>query len=107
MGAKVEITQANFDAEVSGSDLPVLVDFWAEWCMPCKMIAPFVEEIAEKYAGKLKVGSVDIDKESDLATRYGIVSIPTLIVFKGGAVVRQKVGALPRHELENLVKDFI
>jgi thioredoxin 1 len=107
MSAEITVTKANFDAEVLKSDIPVLLDFWAGWCMPCRMIAPFVAEIAEAHAGKLKVGKVDIDKENELAEQYGIVSIPTLIVFKGGKLVRQKVGALPKRDIENLIKDFI
>jgi thioredoxin 1 len=107
MSAEITLTSANFDAEVLDSSVPVLVDFWAEWCMPCKMIAPAVEQLATDYAGKLKVGKVNVDQESDLAAQHNIVSIPTLLVFKSGKLVRQKVGAVPKHELENLVKDIV
>jgi len=107
MSAEVTLTAANFESEVLKSAIPVLVDFWAEWCMPCKMIAPAVDQLATTYAGKLKVGKVNVDQESDLAGRHNIVSIPTLLVFKDGKVVRQKVGAVPKHELENLIKDLI
>ncbi|WP_304223537.1 thioredoxin [Gracilinema caldarium] len=107
MSTEVKLTASNFDAEVMQSSLPVLIDFWAEWCMPCKMIAPLVDQIATQYAGKLKVGKVNVDEESELANRFGIVSIPTLLVIKNGSVVRQRVGALPKHELENLFKDLI
>ncbi|MCA1951324.1 MAG: thioredoxin [Treponema sp.] len=107
MSTEVTLTASNFDAEVMQSSLPVLIDFWAEWCMPCKMIAPLVDQIASQYAGKLKVGKVNVDEESELANRFGIVSIPTLLVIKNGSVVRQRVGALPKHELENLFKDLI
>jgi thioredoxin 1 len=107
MSAEVNLTAANFESEVLKSAIPVLVDFWAEWCMPCKMIAPAIDQLATTYAGKLKVGKVNVDQESDLAGRHNIVSIPTLLVFKDGKVVRQKVGAVPKHELENLVKDLI
>lgn len=107
MSAGIALNSGNFEAEVIKSDIPVLVDFWAEWCMPCKMISPLVDQLAAEYAGKLKVAKVDVDKEGDLAGKFNIVSIPTLVVFKNGEVVKQKVGALPKHELENLVKDLI
>jgi len=89
------------------SDKPVLVDFWAEWCMPCRMIAPLVEEIAATYAGKLKVGTVNVDEQPDLANRFGIISIPALLVFKNGELVQQKLGAVPKHEIEGLFKSLI
>jgi len=107
MSAELTLTAANFESEVLKSAIPVLVDFWAEWCTPCKMIAPAVDQLATTYAGRLKVGKVNVDQESDLAGRHNIVSIPTLLVFKDGKVVRQKVGAVPKHELDNLVKDLI
>lgn len=106
MSHEIQLTSANFDSEVLSSDIPVLVDFWAEWCMPCKMLAPSVAQIAEAYAGTVKVGKVDIDAEGDLATRFGIVSIPTILVFKGGEVCRKQVGALPKREIEALLKDL-
>jgi thioredoxin 1 len=95
----VEVTDANFQDEVLKSDLPVLVDFWATWCGPCKMIAPIVEEIAGEFAGKLKVGKVDVDSNQQIAMQFGIRSIPTLLVFKGGKVVDQLIGALPKKTL--------
>jgi thioredoxin 1 len=107
MADQLAITAENFAAEVEQSDLPVLVDFWAEWCMPCKMVAPIVEQIAGDFEGKLKVGSVDVDAESDLAARFGVMSIPTLIVFKGGQPVEQKVGAAPRDTIEAMFKDLL
>ena len=107
MSAEITLTSANFDAEVLKSSVPVLVDFWAEWCMPCKMIAPAIEQLATDFSGRLKVGKVNVDQENELAGRHNIVSIPTLLVFKDGKVVRQKVGAVPKHELENLVKDLV
>ena len=107
MSAEMTFTTANFKSEVLESKLPVLVDFWAEWCMPCRMIAPAVAQVAETYKGKLKVGKVNVDDEGEIASQYGIISIPTLMVFKDGNVVKQKVGALPKHEIENLVKDLI
>ncbi len=107
MSAEITLTAANFEEEVLKSTVPVLVDFWAEWCMPCKMIAPAIDQLASDFAGKLKVGKVNVDQENELAGQHNIVSIPTLLVFKDGKVIRQKVGAVPKHELENLVKDLI
>jgi thioredoxin 1 len=107
MSAEISLTSDNFDAEVLQSELPVLIDFWAEWCMPCKMIGPTVEQLAVQYAGRLKVCNVDVDQQGELAGQHGIISIPTLLVYKDGKKVRQKVGALPKHEIENLFKDLI
>ena len=107
MSAEITLTSANFEAEVLDSSVPVLVDFWAEWCMPCKMIAPAIDQLAKDYSGKLKVCKVNVDQENELAGQHNIVSIPTLLVFKDGKLVRQKVGAVPKHELENLVKDLV
>jgi thioredoxin 1 len=92
----IEITDANFQTEVLNSDTPVLIDFWAVWCGPCKMIAPVVEEIANEYQGKIKVGKMDVDANQETPMRFGIRSIPTLMVFKGGKVVEQIIGALPK-----------
>jgi len=107
MSAEITLTAENFKKEVLESTDPVLVDFWAEWCMPCKMIGPSVAQLAETYKDKIKVGKLNVDDESDIASQYGIISIPTLIVFQGGQVARQKVGAMPRHEIEKLFKDLI
>ena len=95
----VEITDANFESEVLKADKPVLVDFWAEWCAPCKIIAPTVEQLAKEYDGQLKVGKIDVDSNQQTAIKFGIRSIPTLLVFKGGRVVDQIVGALPKGTL--------
>jgi thioredoxin 1 len=95
----VEITDANFSKEVLESPVPVLIDFWAVWCGPCRTIAPVVEEIAREYDGKLKVGKMDVDNNSQTPLTYGIRSIPTLMVFKGGKVVEQIVGAMPKKNL--------
>ena len=87
-----EFTDSNFEAEVLKSDKPVLVDFWAEWCMPCRMLAPTIEKIAKDYAGKVKVGKVDTDANRDVAMKYGISAIPTVILFKDGQVAQKFVG---------------
>ncbi len=99
----VEVTDTNFQTEVLKSDKPVLLDFWAEWCGPCKMIAPVVEELAKEYDGKLKVGKVDVDSNQQTSMQYGIRSIPTLLIFKGGKVVDQLVGAVPKKMLAEKV----
>ena len=95
----VEVTDSNFQNEVLRSDKPVLLDFWAEWCGPCKMISPLVEELATEYDGKLKVGKVDVDSNQQTSMQYGIRSIPTLLIFKRGKVVDQLIGAVPKKML--------
>lgn len=105
-GANVQtFTDSNFESEVLKSQVPVLVDFWAEWCMPCRMIAPHIDDLAKTYAGRLKVCKVNVDNESQLAERFGIVSIPTLMVFNGGTMIKQQAGALPKNAIERLFAD--
>ena len=103
----IEFTDDNFDTEVLKSDLPVLVDFWAEWCGPCKMITPIVEEIASDYAGKVKVGKVNVDFNNQVAMQYGIRGIPALLVFKGGSVANQIVGAVPKNNITQILDEVI
>jgi thioredoxin 1 len=95
----IELTDANFKSEVLESAVPVLVDFWAVWCGPCKMVAPVVEEIAAEFDGKLKVGKIDVDQNPETSMQFGIRSIPTIMIFRGGKVVEQVIGALPKKNL--------
>ena len=101
--AEITITAANFEAEVLRSEIPVLLDFWATWCGPCRMIAPALAQIAEEQAGKIKVGKVNVDEEMSLAVKFGITSIPTLIVFKNGQITNQALGAMPKEQIESLL----
>jgi thioredoxin 1 len=103
----LELTDTNFDTEVLKSDVPTLVDFWAVWCGPCRQIAPTVDALATEYKGKLKVGKMDIDHHQITPQQYGVRSIPTLLIFKGGKVVGQVVGAVPRNKIEAEVNKHI
>ena len=101
----IHFTDANFKNEVLESELPVLVDFWASWCGPCKMIAPMVEAMEKEYAKQIKIGKLDVDENPKTATNYGVMSIPTLIFFKGGKVMGQAVGALTRQDLKKKIEE--
>lgn len=104
MASELAVTSAEFQSKVLDSPIPVLVDFWAEWCGPCRMIAPAVEELAREYAGRAAVYKLDVDANQDIAMKYRVMSIPTLLVFKGGKVVDQHVGAAPKQALAQLIE---
>lgn len=103
----VTITNTTFDKEVIQSTIPVIADFWAEWCAPCKMVAPVLEEISKEYEGKLKVAKINVDENQELAEKYQIVSIPTLLVIKDGDIIKKQVGAIPKHAILDLVSEVI
>jgi len=107
MGKYVEVTDANFEDEVLKSDLPVLVDFWAVWCAPCRMIAPIIEELADEREGQLKVAKMDVDNNPNTPMKFGIRSIPTLLLFKNGEIVDQVVGAVPKAMLESKLEKHV
>lgn len=104
--AEVKITVSNFESEVLRSDQPVLVDFYADWCGPCRMLAPVLEEIAREYEGGVKVGKVNVDEQMELAQKFGVSSIPLLVVFKDGQPVAKSLGYRPKEEIVNLLKDM-
>ncbi|MFQ6612021.1 MAG: thioredoxin [Fidelibacterota bacterium] len=103
----LEFSDNNFETEVLKADQPVLVDFWAEWCGPCRVIGPTVHEIADEYAGKVKVGKVNVDHNQNIAMKYGIRSIPALLIFKGGTITDQIVGAVPKARITELLEKVI
>ena len=107
MGKAIELNESNFEEVVLNSDKPVLVDFWAEWCGPCRMVGPVVEEIAGEYEEKAVVGKIDVDANQNLSIKYGIRSIPALLFFKNGQVVDQQIGAVPKAVLTNKLESHL
>jgi thioredoxin 1 len=107
MAKPIHVTDRTFDAEVLTSEIPVLTDFWAEWCSPCKMVAPILEEIAEEYDGQIKIAKVDVDTSTQMAARYGVKSIPTLILFTNGQSVERLVGAMPKEQLLSRIHPYL
>lgn len=103
----VHVTDANFEQEVLQSDIPVLVDYWAEWCGPCKMIAPVLEEVAKDYDGKVKICKMDVDENQDTPAKFGIRGIPTLMIFKGGNAEATKVGAVSKNQLTEFINTSV
>ena len=107
MSKTIELTDFNFDQKISSSEVPVLVDYWAEWCGPCKMVGPILEELANDFEGKIVIGKVDVDTNKDSAAKQRVMSIPTLVLFKDGQPVDQRVGALTRNQLEEFINQYI
>ena len=103
----ITFTDSNFDAEALKSDVPVVVDFWAAWCGPCRMIAPIMEELSAEYNGKIKVGKLDVDDNQETAIKYGVRSIPTVLFFKGGQLADTIIGAVPKNQFELKIKSLI
>ena len=103
----VTLTSANFETEIKKPESPILVDFWAEWCGPCRLVAPVLETLSGEYDGRLRIGKVNVDEQSGLATKFGVQSIPTLLIFKGGNVVEQFIGAAPRDVLARLIEKHV
>jgi len=103
----VEISDQNFESEVLKSETPVAIDFWAEWCGPCKAIAPLIDELADEYLGEVKFGKVNVDFNQQIAMKYGIRSIPSLLIFKDGSVVNQIIGSVPKDSIVKLLKETI
>ncbi len=104
---EITLTDQNFETEVLKSDMPCLVDFWAPWCGPCKMLGPIIEEIAKEYEGKVKVGKLNVDEAPQTASQYGIMSIPTISLFKGGSAVDTVVGAVPKERIADMINQTI
>ncbi|HPF30427.1 MAG TPA: thioredoxin [Lachnospiraceae bacterium] len=102
--AELKITRENFENEVMKSNIPVLIDFWAPWCRPCRMMGPIIEQLADEYEGKAKVGKVNVDEESELSQAFGVMSIPTIVLVKDGKVVKQVVGARPKADVEAMLQ---
>ena len=107
MSKSIELTDSNFEETLLSSSTPVLVDYWAEWCGPCKMVAPVLEELAEELEGKITIGKIDVDSNRDSAAKQNVMSIPTLILFKDGDPVDQRVGALTKNQLKDFINEHI
>ena len=105
--SSIEITTDNFQSEVLESPVPVLIDFWAQWCGPCKMIAPLLDQIGDEYTGRLKIGKVNVDEEGVLAEQHGVTTIPMLFLYKNGAMAGQRTGAAFKHEIIALFRDLV
>lgn len=103
----IETTGSNFQSEVMESDIPVLVDFWAPWCGPCKMLAPTLEELSKENGGKIKIVKINVDEEQEVATQFGITSIPTMMIFVDGKLKNQIVGSLPKHQIEEFIFECV
>jgi thioredoxin 1 len=107
MSDLLEVTDATFDAEIMNADIPAMVDFWAAWCGPCRMVGPVVEELAKEYQGKIKVAKMDVDQNRQTPARFGIRNIPTLLLFKGGDLAQTIVGAQPKSQIEEELKKLL
>ncbi len=107
MAKPIEVTDSNFEQEVVNSDIPVIVDFWAIWCGPCKMIEPIMEEFAREYDGKVKIASLDVDHNPNIAVKYGIRSIPTVLLFKDGKIIEQIIGAYPKSYFQDKITKIL
>ena len=107
MSTGITITDGNFEQEVLKSSIPVLIDYWAPWCGPCRSISPLIDQLAGEYEGRVKIGKINIDEEGDLAARHGIASIPALVLYKDGAIAGQRNGFAPKRDIEAMFKDFI
>lgn len=105
--AELKITKNNFNDEVINSDMPVVIDFWASWCGPCRMLAPVIEELANEYDGKVKVGKVNVDEEGELAGHFGISSIPTVVVIKNKTIIDKSIGYVPKSKLDEMIKSAL
>lgn len=103
----IVLTKDNFKEEVIQSDLPVLIDFWASWCGPCRMVGPIIDQLATEYNGRIKVGKINVDEQVDLASTYKVMSIPTVILIKNGQIIDKIIGARPKSDLENLINKTI